>query len=134
MLVETMYYLLSCVGRTASPRLARPRLALPRQAVPRAARPLEPCGHRIVPNYLAYCKPAVYTGSMARKALVSLADAAIEVGLSTERLRQLIHAHPAGWGAERDGRRWLLPRSVVERLKREPRPKPGPKGPRRRVA
>jgi excisionase family DNA binding protein len=62
--------------------------------------------------------------------MVTLIQAAREVNLSRERLRQLIRdgALPE---AELVGRGFRLPRATVDRLKREPRPKPGPKGPRR---
>lgn len=64
--------------------------------------------------------------------LVLLSQAAVEVNLSTERLRQLIKAGAVT--AERQGRFWFLRESEVRRLKTEPRPKPGPKGPRTRPA
>lgn len=63
--------------------------------------------------------------------LVGLAEAAIEINLSRERLRQLIHAGAiTGW--EKVGNSYGIPRSEVDRLAREPRPKPGPKGPRKK--
>lgn len=67
---------------------------------------------------------------MGDGALVGLAQAALEVNLSRERLRQLIHAGQIA-GAEKVGNSYGIPRSEVERLAREPRPKPGPKGPRK---
>jgi excisionase family DNA binding protein len=65
--------------------------------------------------------------------MVTLIQAAREVNLSRERLRQLIQAGELP-EAELVGRGFRLPRAAVDRLKREPRPKPGPKGPRRPAA
>jgi hypothetical protein len=62
--------------------------------------------------------------------LVLLSEAAKEIGLSAERLRQLINAG-AATGEKIGDRYYVMPRHEVDRLKREPRPKPGPKGPRR---
>jgi excisionase family DNA binding protein len=62
--------------------------------------------------------------------MVTLIQAAREVNLSRERLRQLIRDGELP-EAELVGRGFRLPRTAVDRLKREPRPKPGPKGPRR---
>lgn len=68
---------------------------------------------------------------MGEVELVGLADAAVEINLSRERLRQLIHAGQIdGW--KKVGNSYGIPREEVDRLKREPRPKPGPKGPRKR--
>lgn len=71
----------------------------------------------------------VHSPGMGDDKLVGLAEAALEVNLSRERLRQLIHAGQIH-GAEKIGNSLGIPRSEVDRLKREPRPKPGPKGPR----
>jgi len=49
--------------------------------------------------------------------LVLLSVAAAEVGLSKERLRQLIHA--GDLGAKRLGMYWFVPKREVRRLKRE---------------
>lgn len=61
---------------------------------------------------------------------VILSLASEQVGLSPERLRQLIVA--GDLKGERQGRFWFVRESEVKRLKTEPRPKPGPRGPRRR--
>lgn len=67
---------------------------------------------------------------MGDDTLVLLSTAAKEIGLSTERLRQLIAAGDVQ-GEKIGGRFYAMPQHEVDRLKREPRPKPGPRGPRR---